>query len=84
MTNHQIMISVHEANLLSLSVEIISAASEGETCKPESGLSDGFCGLKLLDKLLPVSESREELGESTTEEGYDDCAYSGRDCDPWS
>lgn len=49
---------------------MIPAASEGETCEGECGLSEGLCKLKLLDALVPGVEGREEFVELTPGGGY--------------
>lgn len=49
------------------------AASAGETCDGDWGRSEGLCRLKLLEVLLLGVEGREELGEVTTDGGYQDC-----------
>jgi hypothetical protein len=60
-------------NLLSFRTAIIPAASAGETCDGDCGRSVGLCELKLLEEVLPGVPGREELGELSTEGGYQDC-----------
>lgn len=48
------------------------AASAGDTCDGDCGLSVGLCELKLPEEVLPGVPGREELGELTTDGGYQD------------
>lgn len=65
--------------LLSFNAEIMPAASAGETCDGDCGLSESLCELEWLEEVLPGVPGREEL----TDGGYHDCVETsggGRTC----
>lgn len=68
-----------EFYLLSFKAEIMPAASAGETCDGDCGLSESLCELEWLEEVLPGVAGREEL----TDGGYHDCVVTscgGRTC----
>lgn len=69
--------------LLSFKTEMMPAASVGETCDGDCGLSENLCELEWLEEVLPGVPGREELGVLTTDDGYHDCEVTscgGRTC----
>ena len=66
-------LKVPSTYLLSFRTAIIPAASAGETCDGDCGLSEVLCELKLLEEALLGVPGRDEFGELTTDGGYQDC-----------
>ena len=66
-------LKVPSTYLLSFRTAVIPAASAGETCDGDCGLSEVLCELKLLEEALLGVPGRDEFGELTTDGGYQDC-----------
>lgn len=62
-----------KAYLLSFKTEITPAASVGETCEGDCSLSVGLCEPQPLEEVPLGVAGLEELGEVTTDGGYQDC-----------
>ena len=66
-------LKVPSTYLLFFRTAVIPAASAGETCDGDCGLSEVLCELKLLEEALLGVPGRDEFGELITDGGYQDC-----------